>query len=177
MRRLVAPLLAVGAALLVAALVWPTERLETAAAGGSVPLLDIWLWGRVRSLSELSTTHVDGSLGTLAVLATATVLALVAGVLWLTAVRRQGQSRLGGTVAAVAVVGALAAAAVGLTVMTAGLGFGWYSPGEPTFTLTAVAAFPPVAIAVWAVALVLMVVLLLRGGSGPDEAPDGASDG
>lgn len=169
MRRLVTPLLALGAALLVAALVWPTERMEMVADQGNIPLLDVWLWGRVRSLSELSTTDLDGSFATLAVLALAAVLALVGGAVWRSAARRPGVDRRR-ALAAGAVLAALVAAAVGLTVMAEGLGFGWYAYGEAAFTDTAVATFPPIAVGVWGTALLVMVVLMRRG---PDEAPDG----
>lgn len=177
MRRLVAPLLAVGAVLVVAALVWPTQRMELATQQGTVPLLEVWLWGRVRSLSAQSSTDLDGSVGTLAVLGLSAALALVAAGLWLWAVRRRRTDNRRATVAAAAVGAALAVAGVGLTVMTAGLGFGWYASGVPIFTRTAVAAFPVAAIGVWVVALVLMVALILRGRGGPDAAADGAPDG
>lgn len=176
-RRLVAPLLAAGAVLVVAALVWPTQRMELATQQGTVPLLEVWLWGRVRSLSAQSSTDLAGSFGTLAVLGLSAVLALVAAGLWLWAVRRRRTRRRPGTVAAGAVGAALAVAAVGLTIMTAGLGFGWYAPGVPTVTRTAVAVFPQVAVGLWFVALVLMLALLLRGRGGPDAAPDGSPNG
>lgn len=176
MRRLAAVLLPVGAALLAAALVWPSERMELVSGRGSIPLLDVWLWGRVRSLSSLSSTDLDGSVGTLIVLALAALLALLAGLVWLAATRRSSPGRLRGTIAAVIVVAALAAAGLGLTVLTAGLGFGWYSPGMPVVTRTAVAAFPRLAVGAWAVALVLMVAVLLRRGDGPEAAPGGSAD-
>lgn len=174
MRRLVAPLLALGTVLLVAALVWPTERIEVVAGEENVPLLDIWLWGRVRSLSELSTTQLDGSFGTLAVLVLAALLAVVGGAVWVSAVRRPRAGRRRGVVAATAVLAALAAAALGLTVMAADLGFGWYAYGEPGFRDTAVATFPPIAVGAWGAALLVMVVLLRHG---PDEGSDGSSAG
>ena len=176
MRRIVTPLLGVGAALLVAALVWPTERMELVSGGATVPLLDIWLWGRVQPAGDLSSTDAGGSFGTLAVLGAAAVLALGAAVLWLRATRRTSSGRLPGTVAAAVVVAALAAAAVGLTAMTASGVFGWAAPGLPTFTSTTVAGFPRIAVGAWAVALLLMVVVLLRRGGAPEGAPGGQAE-
>jgi hypothetical protein len=51
--------------------------------GTEQPLLDIWLWGRVRSVSELSSTDLDGSVAVLAALAMAAALAVAVAVLWL----------------------------------------------------------------------------------------------
>ena len=170
MRRVVTPLLAVGAALLVAALVWPTEHMTAQSpAGAMVPLFDIWLWGRVRPLTEVSSTEVDGSVAVLVALGVAAALGAAAAVLWLRVPGRRAGRRQVGTVAAVTVVVAIATAAVALKVDVGG--FGWFSPGgPPTFTRTVVAVFPAVAFALWAVALLVMVAVLLRRRGGADEA-------
>ena len=170
MRRLVAPLLTVGAVLLVAVLVWPTDRMVVELPDGTVqPLLDIWLWGRVRSVSELSSTDVDGSVAVLAALAMAAALAVAAAVLWLRRSRDRARRRVSGTVAAVGVGAALAVAAV--AVGQGGATFGWASPGGvPTFTRTVVAVFRTATFAVWGAALILMVVVLFRRRGGRDES-------
>ncbi|GAA2487039.1 hypothetical protein [Terrabacter carboxydivorans] len=167
MRRVVTLLLAAGAALLVAGLIWPTDRLVVESPGGAVrPLLDIWVWGRVRSRSAESSTDLDGSIVSLAALGASAVVALVAAVLW--ARRRPGRAgaRMSGVVAAVAVGVALVAAVIGLR--SGDAAFGWVSMGgEPVFVRTVAAAFPMAALALWAVALVVMVVAVLRRGGAP----------
>lgn len=173
MRRLVLPLLVVGAALFVAAMIWPTDRMTVQSpAGAVVPLLDIWLWGRVRSLSELSSTDVDGSVAVLAALGVAAALAIAASVLWLRVSPGRAGRRRKGMIAVVGVLAALATAVVAVNADTGG--FGWFSPGgPPTFTRTPVAVFPEVAFALWTVALVLMVVVLLQRPGGQDETTAG----
>lgn len=170
MRRLVAPLLALGAALLVAALVWPTDRMVVESPGGAVtPLLDIWLWGRVRPLTEFSSTNVDGSLPVLLALVVSAGLAIVGAAGW----RRVPRGRTSGRVWPMLAAAAVGAALVTVVVALRGGGaeFGWVSPGgPPTFTRTVVAVFPVVALTLWAVAFVLMVVLLRRRG-GQDDGP------
>ena len=168
MRRLVAPLLALGSALLFSALVWPTDRMVVESPGGAVtPLLDIWLWGRVRPLTELSVTSVDGSLAALAALTASALLAVVGAVVW----RRVSRVSAGGWRWSAAAAAAVGAALVATTVAVGrgGAEFGWVSPGgPPTFTRTLVGAFPALTLAVWVVALVLMLVLLRRR-RGPDD--------
>ncbi|GGN08267.1 hypothetical protein GCM10009721_40110 [Terrabacter tumescens] len=175
MRRRVAALLVVGSALLVAAVIWPTDTMVLQSADGAVvPLLDIWLWGRVRSVSELSSTDLDGSLGVLVALVVAAILAVAAGVVWLRAVSDPGRGRRATVVAAVGVGAALVTALLALG--NTGTSFGWASPaGEPVFTRTVVASFPVVALALWVVALAVMVVLVLRRRDGPGEETGGAS--
>ncbi|WP_256794463.1 hypothetical protein [Terrabacter sp. Ter38] len=175
MRRLVPPLLVVGAALFVAVMIWPTDRMTVqSSAGAVVPLLDIWLWGRVRSLSELSVTDVDGSVAVLTALGVAAALAIAASVLWLRLPPGRGGRRRRGTIAVVGVFAAIATAAVAVNADTGA--FGWVSPGgAPTFTRTPVAVLPAVAVAFWAVALVVMVLVLLRRRGGQDEPSSGPS--
>ncbi len=175
MRRVVTPLLAVGAALLVAAMVWPTEHMTAQSpAGAMVPLFDIWLWGRVRPLTEVSSTEVEGSVAVLVALGVAAALGVGAAVLWLRVPGRRAGRRQIGTAAAVTVVAAIATAAVAVNADTGA--FGWVSPGgPPTFTRTPVAVFPAVAVAFWAVALVVMVLVLLRRRGGQDEPSSGPS--
>lgn len=170
MRRLVTPLLALGAALLVAALVWPTDRMVLESPGGAVtPLLDIWLWGRVRPLTEFSSTRVDGSLPVLVALVVAAGLALAGAAVWRRPSRGRAPGRTRAAVATLAVGAALVTAVV--AVSTDVTEFGWVTPGGlPTFTRTVVATFPLVAFVLWAAALALMVVLLWRRG-GRDEGP------
>ena len=172
MRRLVAPLLTVGAVLLVAVLVWLSDRMVVELPDGTVqPLLDIWLWGRVRSVSELSSTDVDGSVAGLVALAMAAALAGAAAVLWLRRSRDRAGRRVSGTVAAVGVGVALVTAVVGVN--QGGPTFGWFSPGGvPTSTRTVVAVFPTATLAIWGAALILMVVVLVRRRDGRDESSD-----
>jgi len=174
-RRLVAPLLSVGAVLLVAALVWPTDRLVVASPAGVAPLLDIWLWGRVRSLSELSSTDVAGSTAVLGMLVVAVAVVVAAAMVWLSAVRRDTGGRVPRRRAVPAA--AAVAAGVGLAVLALNVdppGFGWFAPGavSPTFVRTTVAVFPTVALGLWLAALVVMVAVLARRPEGPDEAPE-----
>jgi hypothetical protein len=90
--------------------------------------------------------------------------------MWRRPSRARADSRTWPLVAVVAVGAALVAAVVAVDQGVAE--FGWVSSGgQPTFTHTVVAAFPVVAFALWAGALVLMVVLLRRRGGPVDPGP------
>ncbi|WP_020143785.1 hypothetical protein [Terracoccus sp. 273MFTsu3.1] len=177
-------LLVAGAALVSAVIVWPTQRLVSQGPGGAEPIVDIWLWGRAQVVERLGSTASIGATGasawTLVALVAAGVLALVAAVLWLAAARRRDASGpRRGVAAAVAVLAAAGVAAS--TGLTGVVEFGWFAYGSPTgepagdtgqilVDSTVVAAFVPVAIGLWIVALVVVVVTTFRGRLAPGAA-------
>ncbi|GAA2747341.1 hypothetical protein GCM10009868_36430 [Terrabacter aerolatus] len=172
MRRPVCLLLTTGALLLVAGLVWPTDRLVVESPGGAVePLVDIWVWGRVRPRSESMSVSADGSYVAPTLLVVSTLVAVAAAALWF-GWRRGGDTgrRRPGVLAALGVGVALATAVVGLG--SGDAAFGWVSMGGEPVPVRTVAVFPLAALALWAVALVVMVVAMLRRGGRPtgDEA-------
>lgn len=170
MRRLVALLLALGSALLVAALVWPTQRMEVQLPGGGlVPAVDIWLWGRVRVTGDLAEVSGRGSTAVLVTLAACALAAAAAGVLWLRAGRRR---RVAPAVTVAVVLAAVALGALVVSLATTDTDVGWWAvAGQPVFSRTVVAALPPAVVALWGLALVVMLGLLVRRRRGPDAAP------